>query len=323
MLSIHPKQMHDESIASYLLRLTYLNGFESVSDWLDLNTWEAATRSFLTANQSKQLSRIVPNASTILPNQTERRHSALFQSLTTDLPRVCPVCIMEGAYLKAEWQYIGSLQCEVHKVALIDCCNICQQPFRWTHRLLEGHCNNEACDKPLAATVLPAPLDELFIDEICDCLLASLFVDNRKITALPAQRTPQLCNIITKVSAGYKLLTDINDYQNFHQELTHSSGEWSNLPSHFKLLPWNLLTSQLRGLWPIADAQSVTKEIDEIECMSVVYSKPFIVTVNVAVNLLSLSKDCLKKSIPELRGKKSLPDTLRIDVSPLISSQPS
>lgn len=230
---------------------------------------------------------------------------------------------MEGAYLKAGWQYIGSLQCDIHKAALIDCCTICQQPFRWTHRLLEGHCNNEACDTPLAAIELPEPLDELFIDEICDCLLASLFVDNHKTTVLPAQRTPQFCNIITKVSAGYKLLTDINGYQKFHRELTHSLGDWNTLPRQFKLLPWNLLTSQLRSLWPIADAQSVPKEIDEIGGASAVYSEPFIVTVNVAVNLLSLSKDCLKKSIPELRGKKSLPDTLRIDVSPLISSQPS
>lgn len=319
MLSILPKKIKDESLASYILRLTLRNGFSSQLDWLDKTTFSAITKNSLKYQQKRKLREFTPVSLEPKTSNFTARHSALFHDCHADSPRLCPLCVKGLGYLKEDWRYIGNLVCEIHSVALTDCCWKCGEQLKWSPLLLQCTCTNELCACQLESPEIDNKITELFIDEICDCLLASLLLTEPFTTVLPLNKYPYLRNFNQSIEDGFHLLTEKEAFISLKNMLSASDSPLRNLPLRFQQFPLTLLEHNLKSKWPISEwllnlskiEQPTTDKVDDIE--------DFTVTIESAVNLLSISKVQLISAIPELSHKTVLPQNSHINIASIIT----
>ncbi|MFY0670162.1 MAG: TniQ family protein [Alteromonas stellipolaris] len=318
MLSVLPSQIVDESFISLVLRITERNGFTTPYDWMDAKTFDAVTKGKLSNKQHCILSELIPLPKPNLNDKLNVNYSPLFTFNDTDSPRVCPRCINDTGYLKKAWCSIGHLYCDRHQLALIDVCHHCGEKLRWSVALLSNTCTNEYCAKQLTSTPINAEIAELFIDEICDCLLADLFLSNPFSTYLPHQSYPQFTNLHATLTRGLELLTDKLRFQTFVEQLIGNASPFTNLPTEYRLFPLRLLARHLKTSWPIE--HWVDRATESVLCHTTPHSNvdEFIVTVEDAVKLLSIPRTRLANTIPQLSEKKAIPSTLRINIANLI-----
>ncbi|WP_338456447.1 TniQ family protein [uncultured Alteromonas sp.] len=321
MLSVLPSQIVDESFISLILRITARNGFTSPYDWMDAKSFDAVTKGKLSNKQHNCLSELIPLPEPNLNIKPNAKHSALFTCTDTESPRVCPQCINDTGYLKKAWRSIGYLYCDRHQLTLIDVCHHCGEKLQWSVALLSNTCTNEYCAKQLTSTPINAEIAELFIDEICDCLLAYLFLTNPFLTYLPHQSYPQFTNLPVTLISGWELLTDKLKFQNFVEQLKGTTSPFATLPIKYQLFPLRLLTRHLKASWPVE--QWVDGATERVHCHTTPHSNidEFIVTVEDAVKLLSIPRTLLANTIPQLSEKKAIPSTLRVNIAHLTSGK--
>lgn len=319
MLSILPKQIEDESLASYVLRLTLRNGFNSPLDWLDKATFSALAKNSLSYKQKRKLSEFAPISLDSNISNFSARRSVLFQDCHADFPRLCPLCVKGSGYLKEDWSNIGNLACEIHNVALVDCCQQCGEQLEWSVLLLQCSCTNEQCISQLDSPEVNDEITELFIDEICDCLLANLLLATPYTTVLPCYKHPNLRNFNRSVADGFRLLTDRETFNSFANLITAPQSPLKNLPQKYKLFPLTLLEHNLKSKWPISEWLLNISSIEMQNASETGGIRDFTVTVESAVNLLSISKKQLISAIPELSHKKNLPGNSRVNIASLLT----
>lgn len=140
-LPIHPPPYPLESLTSYLLRLSHLNGISSLYGLEqfcfsknahhthlgigDLPRPSLARLARLTGWDEPQL-----RATTLytLLNKFQRRHAASFMrsSLALHL-RFCPECLVEQLYYRLPWRFIQLNGCVIHQCRLLEVCGHCGQ----------------------------------------------------------------------------------------------------------------------------------------------------------------------------------------------------
>lgn len=174
MLSVIPKQIDDESLIGYILRLTARNGFQLPLDWIDEAQLKASINDTLSVKQVSALNEFFPLIHS-LKCLSPRRHSALFQNYHIETPRVCPICIRNTGYLKEEWRHIGNLKCSIHDVGLIDVCHLCNHKLEWSLNLLEGVCTNEMCSCSLKSEPLNNALSVCLLTKSVTVFWQTLF----------------------------------------------------------------------------------------------------------------------------------------------------
>lgn len=318
MLSILPEQITDESFAGYILRLSKRNGFAEPVEWLNQTTWEAITKNSMSANHWRTLNTFIPYSEKGLRAHSFARHSLIFDDYRCNKPRICALCIKELGYLKESWQYIGNLYCPKHKTLLIDNCPACNQSFTWEPQLLSSQCTNEYCANPLKAEIIPNEIEELFIDEICDCLLASIFAKDPLTTVLPHCKVPHFDNLALAIMQGFNLLTCNDEFTVFCNNLIENK-DWNHLPMQLRYFPLDLLITSLQSLWPIACmAKSPRKRQTEAH-IEMDEQTQFIVAYGSALNVLTIPNELLR-SLPEFKNKEKLPLNARINIAPLLES---
>lgn len=314
-----PKKIDGESLISYILRLTQRNGFGSPLDWLDKPLMNAIAKNSLSNIQKKQLLSLAPFP---LESSSARLHSrrwVLFQDTNTDLPRVCPLCVKGLGFLKEDWRNIGNLVCENHHIALVDHCQVCGESLEWSLLLFQGTCSNPECNVQLKPTEIKEEITELFIDEICDCLLANLLVNDPFTTVLPCFKRPQINDFNSSVTKGFNLLTNKESFNQLVTLLFDRHNHFSSFPYKYKLYPLVLLEHNLYSKWPFSEWLLELSTVDYKKTSYTTDNRDFIVTVEDAVNLLSISKEQLTLAIPELSKKKVLPGNSRINIAPLLT----
>jgi|CEGE01.1.fsa_nt_gi hypothetical protein len=150
-LPIRPYPLQDESFAGYLLRIAYLNGWQSINGlasviglrprktWsrlseLDLSDIASTLAPWLLRSASMLIQRFTPQISNPLVFDPSR----YIYDFRVDTPRVCIHCMREEAALKFEWSLLLVQHCAKHQCELSQCCPSCHKPFDVESRLLEG-----------------------------------------------------------------------------------------------------------------------------------------------------------------------------------------
>lgn len=317
MLSVIPKQIDDESLIGYILRLTARNGFQLPLDWIDEAQLKASINDTLSVKQVSALNEFFPLIHS-LKCLSPRRHSALFQNYHIETPRVCPICIRNTGYLKEEWRYIGNLKCSIHDVGLIDVCHLCNHKLEWSLNLLEGVCTNEMCSCSLKSEPLNNALECLFIDEICDCLLADFVYSHPYNTYWPNLSHPNSENLLTATSRGYDLLNC--EFKRWIELYDAQSNPFNALAVKFKYFPLYHLAHNLQNEWFFSEqlkklTASTSSPIKQLFNLS-----SYVVTADSAMTILGLSKHEIISYSPEAKNKKVIPSRLRINIAPIINA---
>ncbi len=178
-LLVRPKPFLDESLESYLLRLTEANFIESyrlmsgaIKEWLlekDHEAGGAFPLDLATANiwHARQSSSFRIRAFLLLEKLTDNeelpllalsmRHSAAdfcggYRALArggVHTPRcfirkstipVCPLCLSENTYIPQAWHYQSYTACVRHGVKLIDKCPSCGESLSYLESEIIGNC---------------------------------------------------------------------------------------------------------------------------------------------------------------------------------------
>jgi hypothetical protein len=319
MLSVMPKRIADESLASYLLRLSLRNGFTSPLEWLDKPMWSAVTKNTISIKQRQLLSELVPCAMSTSDLSLAPKHSILFLDCHTDMPRICPYCVKGKGYLKEKWRNIGNLSCELHACVLCDSCQECGEQLIWSPLLLQGTCTNELCLCPIKSYPISSQINELFIDEICDCLLASLFIQNPYTTVLPIYHHPSVSDFNTALEQGFNFLSGKEVYDQFIERLGDAISPFSQLPEKFQFFPLTLLIRHLNAAWPINNCYVSFLQTPQVSSSSNRHIESFIVTFDSAIKLLGITKKQIFHTFPELSAKKVIPQNQQIDIAAIIN----
>lgn len=71
------------------------------------------------------------------------------KAMRIDKPRICPDCIQEHGYIRAEWDLKLVTACEYHQRSLVSICPQCGRPLSWFRRgMLTCRCNGDLTSAP-------------------------------------------------------------------------------------------------------------------------------------------------------------------------------
>ncbi|MAG76557.1 MAG: hypothetical protein CL811_07335, partial [Colwelliaceae bacterium] len=212
-----------------------------------------------------------------------------------------------------------NLICERHGCALCDSCQECGEQLIWSPLLLEGTCTNELCLRPIQSSPISSQISELFIDEICDCLLASLFIKDPYTTVLPTYHHPSVSNFNSTLEQGFNLLTGKEVYDQFIERLAAPTTPFYQLPAKYQFFPLTLLIQHLNAAWPISDCYASFAQTPQATSTSNSCIESFIVTFDSASKFLGITREQLIHIFPELTTKKAIPRNQQLDIAAIIS----
>lgn len=216
-LLVRPEPYCDESLESYLLRLSQENGFESfrlfggsVRDWLLQQDHEAAGAfpldlfrvNVFHASRSSGLRiralRLVEQLTDLAPSsllQLALLHSGLHfgsghkavHRAGVDIPLCfirtrsipcCPACLNESAYVRQHWYYAPYHACHVHATELLYACPHCGSVLDYTRSESITHC---LCGYDLRMAK-PAPADRAVV-QLAELLCGERFESDNPLLA--------------------------------------------------------------------------------------------------------------------------------------------
>ncbi len=172
MLVIAPRPYPTESLMGYVLRLTEINGYPSISYVLSGlgHTWYQTTVGRLDAKGLVSLTGIGKadiERLTHMPADQPRAYIRVFgidlpnYEVTLTRPKVCPFCLAEGRPCEAFWDLAQSAVCPVHCVALVTHCSSCGKKLTWSRtKIRQCKCGAKLSE---ASTVPANP-------EVCDLM---------------------------------------------------------------------------------------------------------------------------------------------------------
>lgn len=98
-----------------------------------------------------------------------------FQAMSStrlSAPQVCPTCLRENPYVRANWEFAISTVCRVHRCALVDCCPVCQKILRWDRANVDwGRCKHYLGGQQIPADV---PIGNAFAQAVLENALLGL-----------------------------------------------------------------------------------------------------------------------------------------------------
>ncbi|MFY8285037.1 TniQ family protein [Pseudoalteromonas sp. SSMSWG5] len=277
LLGVRPYRLPSESLAGYLLRLAYLNGFTGLSNFL----WTIGMRPLKSLRMNHftptEIAHLEGPLSQVLgrnaANDMEREYiipwefddNRVFKHALVDFPRICPHCIaeQESPALDWRWQCAFIPLCPTHNTPLINQCPYCEHLFDWNADLFEccpackapwRNIELEKVDLLCEITPLIWPSDDGTIalkrTQLHDVMLALMSAGRPKdmlqhnLTAVP--KTPHhWCYALRAL----KLLFDVNYFDSWK---TMADNAWE--PA--QLAPSDLFVRQLRyDNWPILNEE--------------------------------------------------------------------
>ncbi|WP_413113976.1 TniQ family protein [Thaumasiovibrio sp. DFM-14] len=191
MLLKRPAPHNDESLESYLVRVSTLNGYQKPYQFLSslqrfltnldsskyvpfpdglhqFNPCHAKVSSKsrihlihalsqLTFNEPVSLQKLLINRAEgkFSPNTSAliRHDEVLPRSLLRTQPLLCPACINEFGYARYQWHFKGYEVCHIHNQTLVSNCQDCGATFDYTQHCLTSTCPN------CSSTLCPLPAD--------------------------------------------------------------------------------------------------------------------------------------------------------------------
>ena len=147
---IKPSYYEAESAIGYVLRLLKRNGISIESRVLNKRMLTSIIKGRPTKNEL--LDHLIPTIRTLtLLKINCWTHTRLIT------PQVCPDCVNQYGYFKAQWQNPFLRHCIIHECALLSECPHCNAPLQFTINLLNGCCTSSMCGLRLTRM----PLNEL------------------------------------------------------------------------------------------------------------------------------------------------------------------
>ncbi|QFU02073.1 hypothetical protein FIU83_10510 [Halomonas sp. THAF5a] len=202
-LLVQPKPFSDESLESYLLRLTEANFLESyrllsgaVKEWLQeqdheaggafplelktVNVWHARQSSSFRVRALSLFEKLSENKDLPLLSLSLRNSAADFCGNYRALARggehiprcfirkssipVCPLCLSESIYIPQAWHYLPYTACTKHGVNLVHNCPSCGIHISYLDSEMIGHCR---CGYDLSrASVKSADPKSIWLSEL-------------------------------------------------------------------------------------------------------------------------------------------------------------
>lgn len=167
-----------ESSVGYCLRLALANGVSLAQLHRHLGLAENQAVSIDDASLLAAISGMdVALIERMLPTRMSRArvgwlycgHELRFRSLLRfTSPQICPLCVRQSAYARAQWDISLTTVCAAHQVYLIDDCPSCKKPIRWNRPAMEwGHCKHHLTSIP---TDTPDVGHQMKMQCIADCL---------------------------------------------------------------------------------------------------------------------------------------------------------
>lgn len=147
----------DESFLGYFLRLSALNGFQHPRKLL-LRSGQPDSCFLKTAvlviERERYLSQSavhhqmpirIRKSSGCMYTVRYQGHVLPFEDVRLRNPKICPFCVHEDGFIRAEWDLTLWLACPVHKVFLQNMCSVCRTPLIWMRPTLSC-CHNCGAD---------------------------------------------------------------------------------------------------------------------------------------------------------------------------------
>ncbi|WP_371375265.1 TniQ family protein [Thalassotalea aquiviva] len=329
MLSIRPKQLHDENVIGYIYRLSLANGFQNLYQWLPRSIATSLSHGHLSATNSKYIQNLTGCQLNTQTRLYKGNLSPLFAVPIFSQPRICPKCIEEYGYYKQSWQYLEVLICSKHQCLLLGTCHCCDKQLEWGERLITGYCTNPDCGKRLQVRNIPLTLVNLTFEQALDCLLAHYFLLNPGIALIKRDKVIKPHHFNRNLRAGLELLKNLPSKPSRFDELTNIIQSNCGYPDSIRLFPINLFVRNLYDKnWPIVHklkgiATTRVEEGNNLNSM-VMFSKH--VAELLGVNLTEL-KRITDVVLPELAYKKKLSAIYPLDIKsfiqPLIDNRQS
>lgn len=272
-LVAHPAPESGESPAGYLLRLADINGYFDLAELIDessslgkyrLNSCMDSLGELATQLGSVNHFELLSPKS--VQHNVNQVNSLPFKPILIRAPRICPICMAEGANIKAEWHVMQITHCEHHHVPLIEHCS-CGAKLNWDETLLSYGCSScgKAWDEfDKTKQELPKFMAAFFALEvneranyISDITAAALtrvrpydtIVDTNHLKAKHAASWPEL------LEAGYELLTEPAVYEQWLSSCLLVRSKFKSLGNRVIFYPFYRLKTQLQGDWLIKNKQ--------------------------------------------------------------------
>lgn len=139
MLLCRPKKVIDECNVSYLIRLSEVNCVKGIGYLLRLGGLDWKNNRVPIANILHGQFDLSPYllALGVTPEAFSTGMCGRFQRgidtpyIFSRMPKVCPICIEELGYCKAEWAYLPVVTCVHHELVLIDFDSAKNKPISW------------------------------------------------------------------------------------------------------------------------------------------------------------------------------------------------
>ncbi|MEK5034932.1 TniQ family protein [Paenibacillus sp. FSL R7-0302] len=171
--SIQPKS--EESLTSFIFRMTDLNGCEAEDVWREISYSNAESKSHMKLSRfdydlyivdHEMLAHLLSISSEDMGKMTSRNlYSKFFidplqdfeiaatmlrDIFQTHVRKICPLCVKEHNIFKLIWQIKELDFCPEHSVKLKSKCSYCGQKINYSDNLLVDHkCQNLSCDSSL------------------------------------------------------------------------------------------------------------------------------------------------------------------------------
>lgn len=142
MLVLAPRPLPTESLMGYVLRLTEINGYPSISYLLSgldgknykssIGRHDANLLSNYTDITKDEIERLSSKTAT-LPRAFIRINGIDLPAfeVTLNRPKVCSICLSKGMPCEAFWDLAQAIACPIHQVYLIDHCSVCKKNLTW------------------------------------------------------------------------------------------------------------------------------------------------------------------------------------------------
>ena len=159
LITARPYLKEGESLIGYVIRLARLNMYSNVQQFIK----EWASLKIVANATTGQQHRLAAFVSEITGHNICFDESSLYGRFTTLVgavanqsfshkPSICPKCIEELQYIKAQWQFLPASFCEKHQCGHINICPTCKRQLKWNVHLLNLQC--QMCDANLTSPEL-------------------------------------------------------------------------------------------------------------------------------------------------------------------------
>ncbi len=330
-LIAHPAPESGESPAGYLLRLADINGYFDLAELIDESSSLGKYRLNSCMDSLSELAAQLGSVSHFellspksVQHNSNQVNSLPFKPLLIRSPRICPICMAEGAKIKAEWHVMQVTHCEKHHVQLIDYCT-CGAKLVWDEALLSYGCST--CGKAWlefegSEQELPQFMQTFFALEIQQ---RANFINDITSAALTRARPydtivdshhlkpKHVANWLGLLKSGYELITDPETFEQWLSSCAFVRSEFKALGNRAVFYPFYRLMSQLQGDWLIKNKQPTV--FNTAPCSSILPSE--VRSLNNKRNIMvdGLSEEAKDEGYIYHINRESLANMLEVDIA--------